>query len=200
MTHSRVMLVAAIAAISLVLAGVPLAGAAPSTVVVTGTIQSAASGTLVLTGNAGRTQVLTTDKTLFISRKAAQLSDIKVGDFIGVDAKKSASGSLSAVSINIFPAGSQGRIRVGQWLMDSGDTMTNAVVAQYVAGVSSRTITLTYQGGTATIAVPPATEMHHLLLVTFADLKPGLHVTVRGQRSSDGSVTATFISIDQPGM
>jgi hypothetical protein len=48
--------------------------------------------------------------------------------------------------------------------------------------------------------VHPSTEIHHLLLVTFAALKPGLHVTVRGLRNAAGSATATFISIDQPEM
>jgi len=198
MKHSREMLAAAIAVASLVLAGVQLAVAAPSTVVVTGTIQSAASGKLVVTGSAGRTTVRTTDKTLFIRRKNAVYGDIKTGDFIGVDSKKSPDGSLVAQSINIFPTGSQARIRVGQWLMDSGDTMTNAVVSQYVTGIFARTLTLTYQYAIVKISVPSDAQVHRLLLLTFSDLKPGLHVTVHGQRNADGSVTATFISIDQP--
>ena len=88
MTCSRMVFVAVFAVASLVLAEVPHAGGAPATVLVTGTIQSAAPGMLVVAGAAGRTSVRTTGRTLYISRQAARLSDIKIGEFIGVDAKK----------------------------------------------------------------------------------------------------------------
>ncbi len=113
-----------------------------------------------------------------------------------MDATKSANGELSAVSINIFPPAWEGKIREGQWLMTSGDTMTNAVVASYVTGVSGRILTMTHQGSTWKITVPPSTSIHRLTPITIAALRPQMHAMVRGKANADGSVTATSVSVD----
>ncbi len=171
-------------------------GRAQAVTTLAGTIASSSSGTIVLTTPGGARTVRTTTATNFIRRSPASLADIKPRDFIGVDATKSANGELSAVSINIFPPAWEGKIREGQWLMTSGDTMTNAVVASYVTGVSGRILTMTHQGSTWKITVPPSTSIHRLTPITIAALRPQMHAMVRGKANADGSVTATSVSVD----
>ena len=183
--------------LAVVLSAFSAAGAAPVTTL-TGTIATEAPGTIVLTTSDGAKTVKTTGATHFVGSSPARLSDIKAHDFLGVDARKNPNGSLSAVSINIFPALWEGRIREGQWLMTSGDTMTNAVVTQYVEAVSGHVLTMTHQGATYQIAVPPSASIHRLALVARADVRPGMHATVRGAEDSDGSFTATVVIVERP--
>jgi hypothetical protein len=183
--------------VAAVLGAMPANGAAQTPATVTGTIASTAPGAIVLTTADGPKTVKITGTTNVISRTAATLSDIKPGDFIGVDAKKGADGTLTAVSINIFPPQFKGRAREGQWLMNSGDTMTNAIVTDYVAAVSGRTLALTYQGQTWKIAVPPSAAIHRLAVASDVALQPKMQATARGSANPDGSVTATSITVDQ---
>jgi Domain of unknown function (DUF5666) len=171
--------------------------AAPADALAEGTIESLGADLFTLAAEAGKpVHVTTTAETRIIRRQPADLADIRPRDFIGVAAKKEADGSLTAVSINIFPAEFKGRVREGQWPMESGNIMTNAVVSQYVGRVAGRTVYLTYKEGTAVIRVPAGAEIHRLTVITFGDLTVGMHASVRGTRTPDGGVTASFISVD----
>jgi len=173
------------------------AGAAAAIATVDGTIQSVASALVVIMTKMGQTKVTTTTDTRVIGRSPARMSEIKVDDFVGVDSKRTANGSLSAVEVHIFPPALKAPSRERQFLMDSGDTMTNAVVTQQVTRVSGRTLTLSYPGGTTTVIVPPSAAIHRLTVVTLAALKPGMHATARGPANPDGNVIATTIVVDQ---
>jgi len=186
------------AAGSLVLMISASAGAAQTDTTTQGTIESVKSNTIsIVTATGGHMRVHMTGDTRVVTRKPARLEDIKVGDFIGVTGERGTEGALTAVSINIFPSGQRGRIREGQWPMESGNVMTNAVVTQYVSAVAGRTLYLMYKDGTATIAVPPGTQVRRLTMSTLGDLRPGLHVTVRGAQGSDGGLTASSIVIEK---
>lgn len=175
------------------------AHAAAAAQTTTGTIDSVGTGVLTLTSTAGaRVQVMTTAETFVLDRLSARLEDIKVGDFIGVAARKEAGGALTAVSINIFAPALRGRIREGQFPMESGDIMTNAVVTQYVSRVAGRTVSLAITGGVATITVPPGAEIHRLVLIAPSDLRAGMRVTVRGSANPDGSMTASSVTVEGP--
>ncbi|MBI4280217.1 MAG: hypothetical protein HY660_17335 [Armatimonadetes bacterium] len=181
----------------LLAAGIVPAGAAPDDAERTvGTIQSvAADGITLTTRSGGQVKVKTTAETRITNRVAAKLEEIKRDDFVAVTAKKEADGSLVAVSINIFPPQLKGQIREGQWPMESGNIMTNAIVTQYVSRVEGRTLHLKHKEGTATIKVPKETEIHRIVLIKVADLKPGMSVFVRGTRGADGTVVAATISV-----
>jgi hypothetical protein len=164
-----------------------------------GTIDTVGTGTLTLTSASGaQIQVKTTAETFLIDRLMANLEEIKAGDFVAVTARKESNGSLTAVSINIFAPAMRGRVREGQWPMETGNIMTNAVVTEYVSRVSGRTISLAITGGSPTIAVPPGAEVHRLVLITLHDLRAGMHVTVRGSANADGSVTASSVTVEGP--
>jgi len=195
-----VSLFALLAAAALAAGGAASAGAAMATTTWDGTIQSVAGGTVVLTTAAGQKTVKTTPSTTVLSRTPAQLSDIKPGDFVGVDAKKAPNGALTAVTIGIVPPELKARARQGQFPMASGDTMTNATVTQTVTQVSGRSLTLTYEGTSWKIAVPASTSIHKLTVTKLAALMPKMHATARGTANADGSLTATSITVDQAAM
>ena len=107
-------------------------------------------------------------------------------------------GSLTANGINIFSPELWSRVRKGQFPMQSGDVMTNALVTQYADRVQGRVLYMKYQEGASTISVPDGTQIHRMLTEKLADLKPGMHVVVRGTANQDGSVTASTVSFDLP--
>lgn len=175
------------------------AGAAAAVVTAQGTIDSIEMGMLTVTSVEGtRLRVKTAGDTFVLDRLPARLEDITVGDFIGVAARKEADGALTAVSINIFAPALRGRIHEGQFPMETGNIMTNAVVTQYVSRIAGRTVSLTFKEGTATITVPPSADIHRLVISALGDLRVGMRVTVRGSENADGSVTASSVTVEGP--
>jgi hypothetical protein len=166
--------------------------AAPAPIV--GTIVSATPSTVVLDTDQGQKSFKVASSTSVIMRVPATMADITKGEWLGVDAKKGAAGDLTAVSITILPNDFSGR--KGQWMMESGDTMTNAQVTEAVSGVSGHAILMTYDGGTAKIAVPDSATIHRVTLSSLSALKPQMHATVRGTSNGDGTWTATSIVVD----
>lgn len=53
--------------------------------------------------------------------------------------------------------------------------------------------------GTGTISVPTGAKIHRLTSVRLGDLKPGIHVRVRGVVDSDGTIKASSLTFDRPG-
>jgi hypothetical protein len=182
--------------------GAMSAGAAPAdqVTVVNGTIAAMNGSSLTIAPASGAEKVVKIEpETFILSRETATLSTIKPGDAMAVAAKRGADGSLTAISINIIAPEFWGRARKGQFPMESGDVMTNAVVMQIADRVEGRTLYLKYNDGAAAIIVPAATEIHRVTVVRLGDLKPGMRVTVRGVGNPDGTIKASTITFDRPG-
>ncbi len=108
-----------------------------------GTITAVDTGTVTLTMSTGtQVRVAVTSETLIIQRKLVTLENIKPNDFVSVTARREADGSLTAISINIFPPEFKGRVRATQFVMDTGNTMTNATVMQNVRRIEGRMLYL----------------------------------------------------------
>ncbi|MGH9198534.1 MAG: hypothetical protein ACRD1T_22730, partial [Acidimicrobiia bacterium] len=118
--------------------------------------------------------------------------------FVGVTARREPDGSLTAISINIFPPEFRDRIREAQFVMDTGNVMTNATVFQNVRRIQGRTLYLRLAGGTAVITVPREAEVFRLTVMQFGALRVGMRVQARGASPPDGGMTATTIAIDAP--
>ncbi len=162
-----------------------------------GTITAVDTGAVtVMTRTGSPVRVAVTGETLIIQRKLVNLEDIKPNDFVGVTARREVDGSLTAISINIFPPEFKGRVRPTQFVMETGNIMTNATVFQNVRRIEGRTLYLKLADGTAVIAVPKEAEVFRLTVIKSSDLKPGMRVVVRGTTGSDGSLLAATINID----
>jgi hypothetical protein len=107
-------------------------------------------------------------------------------------------GTLTAIAINIFPPEFRARIRQAQFVMDTGNIMTNAVVFQNVRRVEGRTLYLRLGDSSAVIQVPPETVVLRLTVIPPGELRPGMAVTVRGTMAADDTLAATTVTTDQP--
>ncbi len=161
-----------------------------------GTIAAVDAGSLTITTRVGtQVRIAVTGDTVVIQRKTVTLENIKPNDFVGVTARREADGSLTALSINIFPPEFVGRVREAQFMMETGNVMTNATVFQNVRRVEGRTLYLKLGDGSVIITVPKETEVMRLTVGTPADLKPGMRVVVRGTAGADGTLVATTITV-----
>lgn len=172
------------------------AGPAPGSLT-EGVIASIEGSTFsVSTSSGSAIRITVTADTRILQRQPARLEQIKTNDLVGVTSKREPDGSHVAISINIFPPEFKGRTRESQFLMESGNTMTNATVFQNVRRVEGRTLYLKLPDGTAVIAVPKDTEVKRLTLLKVSDLRPGMRVMVRGGGNPDGTITAMFVTVE----
>lgn len=182
--------------------GLPLsAGAAPAAG--PGQIEgfvstSDATSITVALRNGDKVRVTATAETRILLRTIVQLTAIKPNDFVAVTSRREPDGTLTAVSINILPPEYKGRLREAQFVMDTGNMMTNAVVFQNVKRIDGRTLYLRLPDGPSIISVPAFTDIFRLTIARLTDLKPGMRVVVRGASNPDGSLGAATITADAP--
>jgi hypothetical protein len=134
--------------------------------------------------------------TRVIQRQQVQLAVIKPNDFVAVTAKRESDGSLTAILINIFPPEFKGRVREAQFVMDTGNIMTNATVFQNVRRIDGRTLYLRLPDGSTIISVPKDASVYRLTVIKMGDLRPGMKVVVRGTGNPDGSIVAASVTVD----
>ena len=162
-----------------------------------GTIAAVDASAVTVTTRAGsQVRLAINSDTVVIQRRPVKLEDIKRNEFVGVTARREPDGSLTAISINIFPPEFKGRVREAQFVMDTGNIMTNATVFQNVRRIEGRTLYLRLGDGTAVIAVPRDAQVIRLTVIKPSDLRPGMQVMVRGSTSADGSLVASTITVD----
>jgi hypothetical protein len=187
-------------ALALLVMGLPSprnAAAAPAQTVTEGTVSTVDASALVIAARTGaQVRTLVTTETRIIRRQPVRFDQIKPRDFVGVAAKREMDGSLTAVAINIFPADFKGRVREGQFMMDTGNLMTNAMVFQNVRRIEGRTLYLTFPEGTAIINVPRDIDIFRLTNIRLSDVRPGMRVTVRTTAAPDGALTAVSVTVD----
>jgi hypothetical protein len=188
---------AALSAQSMMKSSPPAASAPASQVSVSGAI-GAVNGTTIFVTAADSivTTVAIGTDTLILGRKAATLDSIRPGEALGVAATKAEDGSLTATAINVFPPELWQRVRKGQFPMANGQVMTNAQMERLGAGVQGDTLYLKYEMLTAAIAVPKSADIRRSVALKLSDLSPGQKVTVRGSSGADGTLAASFLSLD----
>jgi hypothetical protein len=171
----------------------------PATTTVDGTIVEVSAAAFTVTAADGsRRAVAVSGETLILARQAAKLDSIKAGDALGVASRRGSDGSLIANSINIFSLELWARVRKGQFPMQSGDTMTNAVVSQAETRVDGRVLYLAVEDRTAAIRVPEGIPINRSVTEKVSDLKVGMRVVARGVAGPDGVIAATTINFDLP--
>src|SRR5574341_1549097 len=142
-------------------------GAAPAPVApLEGVLASVDATSFSVTGAGGATTRITaTADTRIIQRQPARLEDIKPNDFVAVTARREPDGALTAILINIFPPEFKGRVREAQFVMDTGNIMTNAIVFQNVRRIEGRTLYLRLPDGSTVISVPRQAEVFKLTVI-----------------------------------
>jgi uncharacterized low-complexity protein len=146
----------AYAAAALLAAATAAAQTAPPTRV-RGTIESIDGQSLAVKAREGGTvDIKLADNMAVLGVTKASLADIAVGTFVGAAALPQPDGTLKAIEVLVFPEAARGS---GEghypWDLLPESTMTNATVAETVAGVTGPTLTLKYKDGEKKVVVPP---------------------------------------------
>lgn len=145
-------------------------------------------------------QVSLTPDTQIRGVTLAQVSEIKLGSYIGSAAVPLPDGSLKALEVHVFPpemAGTGDGHRAFDLTPDS--TMTNGSVGDLVAS-NGRTITVNYKGGQKKIVIPDDVPIVNLVPGDRSLLKPGVKVVLQAQKGSGNALTALSISAGENGV
>ena len=175
----------------------------PPAMRVRGTIEAANGSMLdVKTRDGTMLKVTLTDNVVVVGVVKIAIADIKPNSFIGVTAMPQADGSQRAIAVHIFPEAQRGTAEgFMPWDLRPNSTMTNATVAETVAGTDGQNILVKYKDGEKKVVVPPDTPV-----VTFApgdksELKPGAKILIfRAVKKDDGTLEANRVNVGRDGL
>jgi hypothetical protein len=131
-----------------------------------------------------------------------ELSEIKPGSYIGVSALPEPDGTQKALAVHIFPESPRGAAEgFRPWDLRPNSTMTNATVAQTVAGTDGQDILVKYKDGEKKVVVPPCTPIVTFVAGDKAELKPGAHIIIFGAaKKDDGTLEANRVNVGRDGI
>jgi hypothetical protein len=129
------------------------------------------------------------------------LSDIKVGSFIGTTTVPGPGGTQNAVEVHVFPENMRGTGEGSRpYDLRPNSTMTNATVAESVAGNDGNTLRVTYKNGEKKVVVLPNTPVVTYVPGDKSDLKAGAKVIAALKRLPDGSFETDRVSVGRDGL
>src|SRR5450631_4003801 len=129
------------------------------------------------------------------------LSDIKVGSFIGTTTVPGPDGGNNAVEVHVFPEDMRGTGEGSRpFDLRPNSTMTNATVAESVAGNDGHTLMVKYKDGEKKVVVGPDTPVVTYVPGDKADLKAGAKVIAFIKKLPDGSFETNRVSVGRDGL
>ncbi|HET6839298.1 MAG TPA: hypothetical protein VFH41_06130 [Bradyrhizobium sp.] len=129
------------------------------------------------------------------------LADIKLGSFIGTTTVPGADGTPNAVEVHVFPEDMRGTGEGSRpYDLKPNSTMTNATVAQAVAGNDGQTLTVKYKDGEKKVSVSPDTPVVTYVPADKSDLKAGAKIIAFVKQLPDGSFESNRISVGRDGL
>ena len=129
------------------------------------------------------------------------LADIKVGSFIGATTVPGPDGSQNAVEVHVFPEDMRGTGEGSRpFDLRPNSTMTNATVAESVAGNDGRTLLVKYKDGEKKVVVTPDTPVVTYVPAEKSELKAGAKIIAFMKKLPDGSFEATRVSVGRDGL
>jgi hypothetical protein len=175
----------------------------PPGVRIRGTIEAVNGPVLdVKTRDGTMLKVNLTDNVVVVGVLRIAIADIKPNSYIGVTAMPQPDGSQRAIAVHIFPEAQRGTSEgFMPWDLRPNSTMTNATVAETVAGTDGQNILVKYKDGEKKVVVPPDAPV-----VTFApgeksELKPGAKILIfRAVKKDDGTLEANRVNVGRDGL
>jgi len=196
---TRLLLAAAMLAASTVFAA---AQKSPTPTRVRGTIESVDGDVLNVKSRSGEDVKLhMTGNVLILGITRIALADVKVGSFIGTTTVPGPDGAPKAVEVHVFPENMRGTGE-GSYAWDSrpNSTMTNATVADSVAGVDGQTINVKYKDGEKKVVITQDTPIVTYVPGDKSELKPGAKIIAFVKQLPDGSFETPRISVGRDGI
>jgi len=147
-------------------------------------------------------KVKTTDNVAVFGVVKTSLAEIKEGSYIGVTAMPEPDGTQKAVAVHIFPENQRGAAEgFRPWDLRANSTMTNATVAETVAGTDGQHILLKYKDGEKKVLVPPETPIVTFVAGDKSEIKPGVKVIIFGaNKKDDGTLEAGRVNVGRDGI
>ena len=175
----------------------------PPTVRIRGTIEAVDGPTLSIKTREGNdVKVKMTDNAAVFAVVKTALSEIKEGSYIGVTAMPEPDGVQKAVAVHIFPENQRGAAEgFRPWDQRPGSTMTNATVAETVAGTDGQNILVKYKDGEKKVVVPPDTPIVTFVAGDKSEVKPGVKVIIfSATKKDDGTLEAARVNVGRDGI
>ena len=171
-------------------------------VTILGQITAFKDGTLTVKSRSGEVvKIIVRKRTRFRTLNRAKFSDVKKGDFIASAGMRQKDGTLKAIEVRFFPAGTRHPGEVHRKYRFGPDSrMTNATVDAIIGGISGRTFKVKYEGGEQTIIVPKDVLVMRQGRGTIKLLKAGAHVSVVARKAKDGKIKAIRIKVGMNGL
>jgi hypothetical protein len=169
---------------------------------VRGTIESVDGETLMVKSRSGEDVKLTmTGDIKVVGIVKIALSDIKVGSFIGTTTVPGPDGGNNAVEVHVFPEDMRGTGEGSRpYDLKPNSSMTNATVAETVAGNDGHTLLIKYKDGEKKVVVGPDTPVVTYVPADKPDLKPGAKVIAFMKKLPDGSFETNRVSVGRDGL
>jgi hypothetical protein len=175
----------------------------PPSVRIRGTIEAVDGSTLSIKSRDGTDmKVRMTDNVAVFGVAKTSLSEIKEGSYIGVTAMPEPDGTQKAVAVHIFPENQRGAAEgFRPWDLRPNSTMTNATVAETVAGLDGQKILVKYKDGEKNVVVPPETPIVTFVVGDKSELKPGAKIIIFGAaKKEDGTLEAARVNVGRDGI
>src|SRR3979411_3155710 len=175
----------------------------PPTVRVRGTIEAVDGAVLSIKSRDGTDmKVRMTDNVAVFGIAKTELSEIKVGSYIGVTAMPEPDGTQKAVAVHIFPETQRGAAEgFRPWDQRPGSHMPNATVAETVKGIDGQNILVKYKDGEKKIVVPPDTPIVAFVAGDKSELKAGAKIIIFGaNKKEDGTLEAARVNVGRDGI
>ena len=129
------------------------------------------------------------------------LADIKLGSFIGTTTVPGPDGRQNAVEVHVFPEDMRGTGEgTRPYDLRPNSTMTNATVAETVAGNDGQTLMIKYKDGEKKVVVAPDTQVVTYVAADKSDLKRGAKIIAFVKQLPDGSFETNRISVGRDGL
>ncbi len=129
------------------------------------------------------------------------LADIKLGSFIGATTIPGPDGRQNAIEVHVFPEDMRGTGEGSRpYDLRPNSTMTNATVAETVAGNDGQNLTIKYKDGEKKITVGPDTPVVTYVPADRSDLKADAKIIAFIKQLPDGSLETNRISVGRDGL
>ena len=175
----------------------------PPTVRIRGTIEAVDGPMLSIKSRDGTDmKVRVTDNVAVFGVAKTSLSEIKEGSYIGVTAMPEPDGTQKAIAVHIFPENQRGAAEgFRPWDLRPNSTMTNATVAETVAGTDGQKILVKYKDGEKKVVVPPDAAIVTFVASDKSEVKPGVKLIIFGaNKKEDGTLEAARVNVGRDGI
>jgi hypothetical protein len=179
-----------------------IAQQSPTPTRVRGTIESVDGDVLSVKSRSGEdVKLRMTGDVRVVGIIKISLSDIKPGSFIGTTTVPGPDGRQNAVEVHVFPEDMRGTGEgTRPYDLRPNSTMTNATVAETVAGNDGQTLMIKYKDGEKKVVVAPDTPVVTYVGADKSDLKRGARIIASIKQLPDGSFETNRISVGRDGL